>query len=215
MNNGEEFITTTQLEARIHEVKKKLQFQEELSASSENSPDHSFNEADENTISFSGSVDDDPIDKIGLNTTFTYSRSNTFDAKQNEESSARLVDGICSKENLTSEQLSTQGGVKLTIQDLLNAAGSFNTGNLTRPAISSKKKELGRHSWEISCRLNAFVAQLLILAALSGTIKFTYCCIYSAAWLSLWASYNVLIWKKRYSNFQGTFIIFYDSTSTK
>lgn len=196
MNNGEEFITTTQLRARLQSRKDRhspikspaTPISPLEDSSSDNESENNFNSPN------------------GLNTTFT------VDSNSDSPSYNYNIQGTDSpKGNERGEDFQESGvndnyiipGVKMTLDDLIRTASTHNAGEIPHTAINPSDIVPENRRWNLISLFSAFVIQLILGTFMTDNISISNCCLLVSIYLLGWSAYNLRLWRKRKNNFQG------------
>jgi hypothetical protein len=198
LNNGEKFITTTQLFSRIQSLNKKV-----VHFVGEENDDETIDDEEDlfNTTFVKEDEDGESCRNVPLNETFTFPHNN-----RSQESTENKNDGDIKTNNRNNPfpHYLNQEGVKLTLEDLLKCASNFNAGESPKPAIDRSNKDMmGRNIWKFGSQFNFFILQLLLLCLITQSITINEFVLLVAAFLSLWSCFNLLGLKKRHLNFKG------------
>jgi len=215
LHNGEEFVTTTQLLSELFDANKKKFIAQEFETSSTDhastSAGEEDNEDDFKKILKSRDETKEP-NALLPNTNLEKHQFITPDGSSNSSSDSSSAE----ESNDLSLQyakkiLYEQSNVKMTMEDLIQVGRLYNEGKILQPHIDSRKKELERHRWSMTSYFNAMVIQSLIIwAAMHEMTNRVYIFVfYSAAFLMLWATHHIHMWRKRYSNFCGQWIRYF------
>lgn len=229
LSNGEEFITTPQLLARtkmhrknvtFEQCRKRLIAKEEVLPNKENNAELSEkkheNDLVENEENSNDAIPQEqeefpPKKNVDLNETFvvaSHGKRDSSSLKENQEKLPRKTSSPQksppSPELYSDLQFAmTQSGKKLTLSDLLNVAKDLNRGVQPRVSLDESNKVLPRHKWKLTSFSNIFVLQFLVLAVLGNVMPATNALSYLLLFGILGSSYNFLLWKRRFKNFEG------------
>ncbi|CAL8074788.1 unnamed protein product [Orchesella dallaii] len=221
LSNGEEFITTTQLLARVNARRKNVTFENENGIEKGEIVSNQQKDLDqqqqhnvelENRLDATDAVPENgnPAPNVGLNETFIVSSQ-----PQSTTSKPVKAEEIPSSENRFHKPHSkiagtkpsdlhfamTQSGKKLTLSDLLSVAKDFNLGSIPQLSVDERKRILSRHKWNSNSSFNMLMLQFFILAVMANAMRLREAVMWFVCLGILWASHNLFLWKLRYENF--------------